>query len=357
MKSFTLPFILILSLFITFFSCSNKSSKSRKPVCSITITPEKRNYVYGEKVALNVKTKIKDGSISSIKLYYNGRILKESRELDFTVSGIELNNVGDAGFLAEAEKTDGQKNNRSARIEVVSDKVPEKFTYQVVNSYPHSTKHYTQGLEFVNNTLYESTGEYGTSGIFKTNFEKGNIEKSIFLDKEYFGEGITILNDKIYQLTYKNQKGFIYKLDDFSQIGTFQYPSKEGWGLTNDGTYLIMSDGTHILTWIDPVNFKVVKTNQVANNLGIINNLNELEYIDGIIYANIYTTNLIVQIDANTGKIIGEINLSAILDMYKNTVDPVDVLNGIAFQKKSNRLFVTGKYWPKIFEIKLISSK
>lgn len=357
MKQTAFPLILVCCLFITFLSCSNKSSKSRKPVSSIAIQPTKNNYVFGEKVSVNVKTKMKDGEIKNIKLYFNNQLLKESKELDFTVDNVELNKVGSGNFVVEAVKTDDLKNSRSLVINTISDMVPEKFTYQVVNSFPHSKKNYTQGLEFYNDVLYEGTGEYGTSGLFKTKLETGNILQSVMLDKKYFGEGITILNHKIYQLTYKTQKGFVYQLSDFALIDTFQFQSAEGWGLTNDRTNLIMSDGTHVLTWINPNDFSVVKTLQIANNKGIINNLNELEYINGTIYANIYTTYLIVQINPETGKVLSEINLSGIINMYKNSTDTIDYLNGIAYHEKSKRLFVTGKYWPKIFEIKIIPSK
>ncbi len=227
----------------------------------------------------------------------------------------------------------------------------------MINNFPHSKKHYTQGLEFLNDDLYEGTGEYGTSELFKIKLESGNIEKSVMLDKKYFGEGITILNDKIYQLTYKNKIGFVYRLSDFALIDSFQFKSNEGWGLTNDGKYLIMSDGTNFLTWLDPQNFSIVKTVQVANNKGVVNNLNELEYINGTIYSNIYTTDLIVQIDPDTGKVLAEINLAGIINMYKSPTDTIDYLNGIAYISKNNRLFITGKYWPRIFEIKLIPSK
>jgi len=357
MKPVTFSLILFLSIFITFFSCSNSSDRSRKPVSSITVQPNKKDYVFGEKVSVNVKTKLKDGEIKSIKFYFNNQLLKESKELDFTVDNIDLNKLGSGTFMVEAVKTDDLKNSRSLVISTFSDVVPEKFTYQVVNNFPHSKKNYTQGLEFYNDVLYEGTGEYGTSGVFKTRLETGNIIQSVMLDKKYFGEGITILNDKIYQLTYKTQKGFVYQLSDFALIDTFQYKSSEGWGLTNDGTNLIMSDGTHLLTWLNPNDFSVVKTVQVANNKGILNNLNELELINGTIYANIYTTDIIVQIDPETGKVLSEINLAGIVNMYKNSTDAIDFLNGIAYLEKSKRLFVTGKYWPKIFEIKLIPSK
>jgi glutaminyl-peptide cyclotransferase len=357
MKTVTFSLILVLSIFVIFFSCSNSSDRSRKPVSSIAIQPAKNNYVFGEKVAVNVKTKVRDGEIETVKLYFNNQLIGESKELDFTVANVELNKLGSGNFMVEAVKTDGLKNSRSLVINTISDVIAEKFTYQIVNSYPHSKKHFTQGLEFHNNILYEGTGEYGTSGIFKIKLETGNIEQSKMLADKYFGEGITILNDKIYQLTYKTQKGFVYRLSDFALIDTFMFKSSEGWGLTNDGTNLIMSDGTHLLTWLNPNDYSIVKTIQVANNKGVINNLNELEYIHGTIYANVYTTDLIVQIDSETGKVLSEINLSGILNMYKNSGDTIDFLNGIAYNEKSNRLFVTGKFWPRIFEIKVIPLK
>jgi glutamine cyclotransferase len=357
MKPVTFSLILVFSIFVTFFSCSNSSDRSRKPVSTINVLPSKNNYVFGEKVLVNVKTKIRDGEIQTIKLYFNNQLVKESKELDFTVENFEMNKLGSGNFMAEAVKKDGIKNSRSLVINTISDVVPEKFTYQIMNTFPHSKKHYTQGLEFYNDFLYEGTGEYGTSGIFKTQLETGKVVQLKMLDAKYFGEGITILNDKIYQLTYKTQKGFVYRLSDFELIDTFIFKSSEGWGLTNDGTNLIMSDGTHVLTWLNPNDYTVVKTLQVANNKGIINNLNELEYVEGTIYANVYTTDLIVQIDAETGKILSEINMAGILNMYKNPGDTIDFLNGIAYHKKSKRLFVTGKYWPRIFEIKPVPSK
>jgi glutamine cyclotransferase len=321
------------------------------------VSPQKSNYFFGDKISVNVKTKLKDGNIESVKLYMNSQLLKESKELDFTVSVIELKLLGNNSLTVEAVKTDGQKNSRSQVISVFSNEPAKKFTYQVIKNYPHTKEHYTQGLEFYNNALYEGTGEYGFSGIFKKRYETGEINKTIKLEDKYFGEGITILKDKIYQLTYKNKTGFVYLLADFALVDTFTFRPAEGWGLTNDGTNLIMSDGTHLLTWIDPNYFSVVKTLQVANNRGLMTNLNELEYVNGTIYANVYTTDIIVQIDPETGKVISEINLTGILDMYKKKEDKIDYLNGIAFNEKTRNLFVTGKYWPKMFEIKLIPSK
>jgi glutaminyl-peptide cyclotransferase len=348
--------VLIFCLLITFLSCSNKPEQSRKPVSTITIQPSKTNYVFGEKVLAKVTTKVNNGDIKNILFYYENQLIKESNELEFSAE-VTLNSLGNSNFKAIAIKTDGVENSRVQAVSVVSDIVPKKYTYQVVNTFPHLKTSYTQGLEFHNGFLYEGTGEYGESMLLKVNPSTGNAIQTYRLDDIYFGEGITILNNKIYQLTYREQTGFIYNLTDFTLIDSFRYSSKEGWGLTNDGTNLIMSNGTNVLTWLDPNNFSIVKTVQVANNMGAVHNLNELEFIDGKILANIYTTELIVEIDTETGKVLSEINLSGILNMYKNPSETVDYMNGIAYDKTNDRLFITGKWWPRLFEIKLKESE
>jgi len=359
MKQTTFPLILVCCLFIIFLSCSNKSSKSRKPVSSIAIQPSKHNYVFGEKVSINVKTKVKNGEIESIKVFYKNELLKESKELDFTVEGIEINAMGNNSFKVEAIKTDGLKNTQSKTILAFSDIIPEKFTYKTINIYPHSKNYYTEGLEFYNGYIYEGTGENGSSGIHKVNLTSGNAVQSVELGDKYFGEGITILNNKIYQLTYKDKKGFIYDLNSFALIDSFLFNSStnEGWGLTNDGKNLIMSDGSQFLFFLNPNDFSVVKQIEVGNNKTIYKNVNELEFIDGKIYANIYTTELIVEIETETGRILSEISFPEMIKMYHNQKDRIDFMNGIAYDDKNDRLFVTGKLWPKLFEIKLIPSK
>lgn len=357
MKRSIFPLVLVFYLFITFFSCSNKPNRSRKPVSTITINPKAKNYIYGNKIAVTIETKLKNGEIETIQVFYQGKLLKESQELEFTINDVILDKTGRNTINVIASKTDGVSNTRTITFDVVSDIVPKKFSYSTVNDYPHNRKFYTQGLEFFNGYIYEGTGENGASGLFKVNLNTGNTLMQHLLDEKYFGEGITILNDKIYQLTYRAQKGFVYNLNDFAVIDSFTFKSKEGWGLTNDGKYLIMSNGTHELTWLDPSDFSEIKKVQVVNNQGIINYLNELEYINGTIYANVYTTNLIVQIEPETGKVLSEINLEGILNMYTNPSDTIDYLNGIAYDTDGDRLFVTGKWWPRLFEIKLIESK
>ena len=357
MNRTTFPLVFVFCLFVTFISCSNSSNKSRKPVSSITIQPNKTSYLIGDKVTVTVSTKVKNGEIKNIRLYYNDKLLEDTQKLDFTLNGVEISSLGNNTFRVDAEKTDGLKNTRSKMIKTLSDTEAKIYNYQVVNTYPHLKSSYTQGLEYYNGYLYEGTGEEGKSHIYQINLQTGQPVKTFKMADKYFGEGITILNDKIYQITYHGQKGFVYNLNDFAVIDSFHYASEEGWGLTNDETNLIMSDGTHVLTWLDPNDFSIVKTLQVANNKDVILYLNELEYINGTIYANIYTTEVVVEIDAKTGKVLSEINFKGILNMYKNEKDTVNYMNGIAFDKNNDRLFVTGKWWPKLFEVKLIPSK
>ena len=357
MKKSVFPLVLLFCFFITFFSCSNKPKRSRKPVSTIVVQPTKNNYVFGEKVSVDVKTIVKDGKIENIKLYYENQLIKESTELEFTVSDIELNSLGNNNFRVVATKTDGLNNSRIKTIPVFSDIIPEKYSYQVVNNYPHLKTSFTEGLEFYNGFLYEGTGNNGESDLMKINLTTGDVVQKYSLDEIYFGEGITILENKIYQLTYRAQTGFVYNLSDFALVDSFKYSSREGWGMTNDGTNLIMGNGTNTLTWINPADFSEVKTLQVANDKGLVNFINELEYIEGKILANIYTTNMIFEIDPETGKVLKEIDMTGILNMYTNATDNIDYMNGIAYDKEKDRLFVTGKYWSRLFEVKLIKSE
>jgi len=200
--------------------------------------------------------------------------------------------------------------------------------------------------------MYESTGENGKSALLKNNIKTGKTLQSVKLADRYFGEGITIFNDKIFQLTYKTKVGFIYKLETMALVDSFHFESAEGWGMTHDEKYLIMDDGTNILTYLDPITCKSVKKVQVYDDKDPVLYINELEYSDSFIYANLWTTNIIVKIDPKTGKVLSKIDLDGILSM--NSGKQVDVLNGIAIDPVTKKIYVTGKLYSKLFEIKLI---
>lgn len=225
------------------------------------------------------------------------------------------------------------------------------YTYEVVNSWPHDTQAFTQGLVFYQGALYESAGHYGSSTLRKVELRTGKVTQKADVDARYFAEGMTIFEGKIYQLTWMGHKGFIYDLKSFHAAGEFAYEG-EGWGLTHDGRALIMSDGTNQLRFLDPQTFKVVRTISVDDHGQPLMNLNELEYIKGEIYANVWKTDRIVRIDPQSGKILGWIELAGLLAPEERP-GAEDVLNGIAYDEHDDRLFVTGKRWPKLFEIRL----
>jgi glutamine cyclotransferase len=226
------------------------------------------------------------------------------------------------------------------------------FSAKVIKTYPHDPHAFTQGLEYYGGYLYESTGLKGASALRKVALATGAVLKQTSLPSQYFGEGLTIFRGKIYQLTWLSKTGFIYDLASFRQIGEFHYES-EGWGLTHDDTSLIMSDGTNTLQFIDPVSFAVTRTMEVYAGDVAVANLNELEYIDGEIFSNVWHSSRIARIDPHSGKVLAWIDLAP-LEAKEQSGDE-DVLNGIAYDREAHRIFVTGKNWPEIIEIKLES--
>jgi glutamine cyclotransferase len=225
------------------------------------------------------------------------------------------------------------------------------YKCKIINNYPHDRNAFTQGLVFENNHLYEGTGLYGHSSLRKIQLETGTILQVRNLSDQYFGEGITIYQNKIMQLTWKNNIGFVYDKDNFHKIQEFHYPN-EGWGITTDGKHLIMSDGTSTLHFIDPETFEEIRQIQVFSKEGPVKNLNELEYVKGEIYANVWQTNLIALISPATGQITGWIDVTELQNLEND--NPTSIPNGIAYDHKNDRLFVTGKLWSKIFEIELV---
>lgn len=266
-----------------------------------------------------------------------------------------------AGFLCcfVFFSCDTEKPIETAKQTVISAE-PEmtEIPHSIVAKYPHDTTAFTEGFLFHNGKLFESTGSteyypYGKSSFGILDLEKGKLDIKSELDKKvYFGEGIVILNEKIYQLTYTTQIGFVYDLKTFKKIDQFHYANKEGWGLTTNGKELIYSDGTFNLTFMNPETFQVTKTLAVKENGYGLDNINELEYINGFIYANVWMSNYIAKIDAQTGKVVAKLNLNPLLAEVKATHPSSLEMNGIAYDSISKRFLVTGKFWPTVFEIK-----
>ena len=236
----------------------------------------------------------------------------------------------------------------SAGTNAVSPLVPVDFC-QVANTWPHDRGAFTEGLVYHDGVLLESTGLEGQSSLRRVELKTGRVLQQVAVPSEYFAEGLTVLNGKLYQLTWKNHKGFVYDLATFRLEKTFSYDG-EGWGLTTDGHSLILSDGTDQIRFLDPATFKVQGSIHVADRGRPIERLNELEYVRGEIFANIWQTDFIARIDPATGQVLGLINLGGLLPPAQRA--GTDVLNGIAYDAAGDRLFVTGKWWPKLFEVR-----
>ena len=228
----------------------------------------------------------------------------------------------------------------------------QHYTYRILNTYPHDPKAFTQGLLPLDGIFYEGTGLYGHSSLRKVEPESGKVLQQISLAPTLFGEGITIFGDKLYQLTWKSKVGFVYNKDSFELLQEFHYPT-EGWGITHDGQKLIMSDGSDTLYFWNPETLEEVGRVRVFDDQGPVVRLNELEYVEGEVFANVWQTNKIARINPETGQVTGWIDLSGILSAT-DISQPVDVLNGIAYNAETGQLFVTGKLWPKLFEIELV---
>lgn len=272
---------------------------------------------------------------------------------------IKTNNLGVGKHAIAALAFFDKKTKKiNSTIEIFAKNKPAIYSYKIVNTYAHDTKAYTQGLEYYNGFLYETTGRKGQSTLRKVEIKTGKVLQKVALDNNYFGEGMTIVGDEIIWLTWQNNKGFIYDLNTFEQKGEFAYDkSKEGWGLTQNETELIKSDGTHKIWFLDKETQKEIRYIQTYTHDRALSQLNELELINGKLYANYYQKPIIAIIDPATGIVEGLINLKGLETEMTKTQKLAagdEVLNGIAFDKDNNRLFVTGKYWGKLFEIELI---
>lgn len=345
----------ITSLLLLGASCAG----DKKNLFSIDDSKFKLLYHQDDNVSLAVTNK-KDKSIDSIA-YFNGdkRIgsVKGNTVFNYSLKDQKLGYQN----LKAVVYFEGDSTKTESRIELVSHIEPKLLTYTIINTYPHDIKAYTQGLEFHNDILFEGTGngagngtgERGVSSLRKVDYKTGKVLKKVELGSDYFGEGITVLNNKVYQLTWLNNEGYVYDAETFKKEKTFKYFKKmEGWGLTNDGKNLYQSDGTERITLLNPETLQQVDFINVYTAQNKIKAVNELEWIDGKIYANIYQMDALAIIDPKSGAVETVIDLSALKKKVTQHPD-IDVLNGIAYNPKTKTIFVTGKNWDKMFEIKI----
>jgi glutamine cyclotransferase len=364
-------FFLIHSYFIIlcFLSCStgkpstnNKENQAYKnqPVknkISVINKPEPNSsFMLGDLITISVNCMDSSIIIDSVQFFVNGVLLGTSSGLEsFLVWNSSGSKVGKRNIktITYSKNKSGEVNNIS--ITMLSDLIPLQYGYKIIQVFPHDPEAYTQGLVFEQGILYEGTGQYGKSSLRKTDIETGKLLNNKKLPPDLFGEGVCIFKEKIIQLTWKSRIGFVYNKSNFEFINRIKYQT-QGWGITTDGKRLIMSDGSNIIYFLEPEYFSELSRIEVYDNNGPVNDLNELEFINGEIYANVYQTDKIVIIDMYTGKVLAWINLEGLIS-EEDYADDIDVLNGIAYDKEKNRLFVTGKMWPKLFEIELVLIK
>lgn len=309
-------------------------------------------FIIGDDITFNVVFDDDPGGIAEVKMAVDGRDAEFEGSIPGTITWDSDNwPAGTRHIRFSVVYEDGSRENLQLRVVLYSDISPVRYTYRIVNSYPHDIRAFTQGLVYHEGYLYESTGQYGRSTLRKVRLETGEVLRSLNLDRQLFGEGLTVLNGKLYQLTWQSRVGFVYDLESFRLLNRVHYET-EGWGLTNDGINLLKSDGSHYIYILDPQYFSETGRIEVYDNNGRVDGLNELQYIDGIIYANVFGTDEVVMIEAASGRITGVIDLTGLLDRRYHHPN-LDVLNGVAWDSENERLFVTGKNWPRLFEIEL----
>ncbi|MNJ91604.1 Glutamine cyclotransferase [compost metagenome] len=337
-------------------SCKEKSSV---PAFSFKLPEQGQAFGLGDQVKIELG--IPEGTkLSSATYLLDGKevgVKNNAEAISVSTVGLSL------GYkLITAIVDDGTaKDTLTINIELKSGVKPALYGYQVLNTMPHDTSAYTQGLEYHNGRFLESTGQEKHSTLRWVDVKSGKVLQQIKLEDQYFGEGSSLVGDKVIMLTWESHLGLVFDAKSFKQLSTFPYQSsREGWGLCFDGTQLIKSDGTNKLWFLNKDNYKEERAIEVYDNNGPVDALNELEYIDGKIYANVYTKNIIVVIDPKSGVIEKQIDFSGLLpvDYFKDDEARANnVLNGIAWDNAGKRLFVTGKKWPKMFEVKLVAKK
>ncbi|MBU3822374.1 glutaminyl-peptide cyclotransferase [Flavobacteriaceae bacterium XHP0103] len=344
MKQYNLLAIIFLSVLIV--SCGSNTGQ-RKSDFIIKTNAKDNTISNNETLSVSIENP-KNHQIDSVSYTFEGKKIGENVNLkDFKLG----NQTIEATVYFNGEKQTVSKN-----IIILNNEPPKIYTYKIINEYPHDITSYTQGLEFYNDTLYESTGQYKESKLRKVDYQTGKVYQNINLADEYFGEGLTVLNDKLYQLTWQKGIGFVYDAQTLNKLNNFKYgKSKEGWGLCNDEQTIYKSDGTEDIWLLNPETLVEENHIQVYTNKGKIVGINEMEWINGDIYANRYQKDGVAIINPNNGAVIGVIDFSPLKKLVTQH-QGLDVLNGIAYNPKTKTIFVTGKRWDKLFEVEIVKN-
>ena len=349
-------------------SCSGRSGKMKEaevkpaPVLSEEvsskliriISPEENTgFKLNQPVKITLAPEDKKLVPDSVTVYFNGNFVTtiKSDPWEYSIPPVFTSATGRKSLKVTAFKGGKPQNTVTRFMIIYSDILPKRNGYKVIHTYLHNRDAFTQGLVYDNGVLFEGTGQETGSTLREVELETGKVIRQHNLDDSLFGEGIALYHDHIYEVTWKSKVGFVYDKSDFKLINKIYY-STEGWGLTTINDKIVMSDGTNILYFFEPEMFTVVSKIEVYDNEKKVDQLNELEYINGEIWANIWMTDLIARIDPVSGKVLAYIDLKNLLAKSERDAD-TDVLNGIAYDSKGNRIFVTGKRWPKLFEIKV----
>ena len=333
-------------------SVNNQKANITKRVSVIKVNSPKAGGMYTVGDAVNIQIELKKVDIIIDSLVAESKGNKTTLGLEQTnyLWNTEKLNVGNNQLKIYAYSDGHKVDSYSLKLRFKSDILPELYECKIVNTYPHDKTAYTQGLIYEDGIMYEGTGNRGESVLKKIDFEKGKLISELSLPAQYFGEGITSFGDKIIQLTYTSRIGFVYDKNSFKLLTKFEYPT-QGWGLTTYNDILLMSDGTNIVHFLDPEYLNEISKIEIYDNNGPVQSINELEYFEGLVYANIYQSKEIIAFDPKTGKVIKRIDCSKIVPKgYENETD--NVLNGIAYDKDNDRIFITGKRWPSLFEVK-----
>ena len=342
---------LLCAGFVLFFmACGGKGDPTT--FFEIQLEGNKKKIQNGEQLGIAISNK-KNLNINSVTYSLDNQALSLSNGK----VNLSSETLGNKLIKADINYEDGASIEISKKIQLLAASSPEIYTYEILNTYPHDPSAYTQGLEFANDTLYESTGKKGASTVRKVNFKTGEVLQKIDLDDTVFGEGITLLNNTLYQLTWQSGLGYVYNPNTLEKIKNFSYgESREGWGLCNDGKQIYKSDGTERIWHLDPESLQELGYIETVTNKSIFNKANELEYVNGKIYANVYQKESMMIIDATSGAIEGVINFGGLKSQV--TKGPQwdegnSVLNGVAYHKERGTFFVTGKNWDKLFEVSI----